>query len=70
MFSERHLTAMCFDAAISTDDVGIGSPAASTVLLAIPDAAKSLVTGGIRGSSLEIGMKSSHAQWNLAHAGE
>jgi hypothetical protein len=34
-FSGRHRTAMCFDAAISTDDVGIGSPKASTgVLLA------------------------------------
>jgi hypothetical protein len=34
-FSGRHRTAMCFDAAISTDEVGIGSPEASTgVLLA------------------------------------
>ena len=34
-FSGRHRTAMCLDAAISTDDVGIGSPEASTgVLLA------------------------------------
>lgn len=29
-FSGRHRTAMCLDAAISTDDVGIGSPEAST----------------------------------------
>lgn len=43
MFSERHLTAICFDAAINTDEVGIGSPAASTLLLAIPAAAKSSV---------------------------
>lgn len=35
MFSGWQRTAMCLDAAISTDDVGIGSPEASTgVLLA------------------------------------
>jgi hypothetical protein len=31
-FSARQRTAMCLDAAISTDDVGIGSPEASTVV--------------------------------------
>lgn len=31
-FSDRHLIAMCFEEDISTADVGIGSPAASTAL--------------------------------------
>ena len=43
-FSGRHRTAMCLDAAINTDDVGIGSPEASTgVLLAD-------IAAGARGS--------------------
>lgn len=32
MFSLRHLVPICFAAAINTEDVGIGSPEASTVL--------------------------------------
>lgn len=36
--ASRHLLAICFDAAIKTADVGIGSPAASTVLaITIPN---------------------------------
>lgn len=37
MFSALHDVAMCFDDAISTDDVGIGFPEGSVVALAIDD---------------------------------
>lgn len=45
-FSGRHRTAMCFDAAISTDDVGIGSPEASTGVLLADIAAGAVVSAG------------------------
>ena len=34
-FSEKHLVPICFDAAVSTADVGIGFPVAPTALVAI-----------------------------------
>uniref|UniRef100_A0A0E0KCH0 Uncharacterized protein n=1 Tax=Oryza punctata TaxID=4537 RepID=A0A0E0KCH0_ORYPU len=49
-FSGLHRTAMCFDAAISTDEVGIGSPDASTGAL-LADIAASALKGF---SALEI----------------
>ena len=47
-FSGRHRTAMCLDAAISTDDVGIGSPEASTGVL-VAD-----ISAGAGGLAVEI----------------
>lgn len=37
MFSFLHFVAMCFDVAISTADVGIGSPASFTELAILPN---------------------------------
>ena len=37
MFSFLHFVAMCFDVAISTADVGIGSPASFTELDILPN---------------------------------